>query len=340
VYQFENLAVKKNSYGNSTTLEFHANRATIITKSTKKVEIPVQKLKIGDIVETQSPISFEGRVKAIDEERQITLKDGTQTRNIKIMVADETGSITMIAWRDVVDEIKKFKPGDPIKIENVTAANSRFTNQVEAKLGRETKITKPQESLVPAIEPVPAEQAFARPASKIPTGPVPRLSLDHVEDNMFGEVAARVINISRYINNYMACPKCKKKVTLQGDVYTCVNDGRQPKASPRLIAKLTVDDGAGKINVTMIGDSVIKFFGISEQEKVKLAKTENDVSNSEKDEILARVNNRVLLKTYLFRGRVKFNDFQKEYEIIADTATEVDLNKETATIIKEMESAS
>ena len=136
------------------------------------------------------------------------------------------------------------------------------------------------------------------------------------------------------------CPKCKKKVTLQGDVYTCVNDGRQPKASPRLIAKLTVDDGAGKINVTMIGDSVIKFFGISEQEKVKLAKTENDVSNSEKDEILARVNNRVLLKTYLFRGRVKFNDFQKEYEIIADTATEVDLNKETATIIKEMESAS
>ncbi|MEX2719524.1 MAG: hypothetical protein Q6370_024860, partial [Candidatus Sigynarchaeota archaeon] len=340
VYQFENLAVKRNSFGNSTTIEFHASRTTKITKSSKKIEILVQKLKIGNIVETQLPISFEGRVKAIDEERQITLKDGTQTRNIKFMVADDTGSITMIAWRDAVDEIKKFKPGDPIKIENVTAANNRFTNQIEAKLGRETKIIKPLASAVPAIETVSAEQAFTRLSSKIPTGPVPRLSLDRVEDNMFGEVVARVINVSRYINHYMACPKCKKKVTLQDDVYTCVNDGRQPKASPRLIAKLTIDDGAGKINVTMIGDSVTRFFGISEQEKVKIAKMENEGSKSEKDEILAKVNNRVLLKTYLFRGRVKYNDFQKEYEIIADSATEVDLNNETATIIKEIESAS
>jgi hypothetical protein len=139
----------------------------------------------------------------------------------------------------------------------------------------------------------------------------------------------------------LACPKCKKKVTLAGDVYTCVNDGKQPRASPRLIAKLTVDDGAGKINVTMIGDSVVKFFGISDQEKVKLAeKDEIKGQRTDKDEILARVNDKILLKSFLFRGRVKFSDYQKEFEIIADSATDVDLNKEAATIVKEIESAS
>ena len=38
VYQFESLAVKKNTFGNTTTLEFHANRSTKITKSTKKID--------------------------------------------------------------------------------------------------------------------------------------------------------------------------------------------------------------------------------------------------------------------------------------------------------------
>ena len=109
VYQFESLAVKKNTFGNTTTLEFHTNRSTKIAKSEKKIEIKVRKLKIGDITETQSPISFEGRVKAIDEERQINLKDGTQTRNIKLMVADETGSITMVAWRDSCRRDQEFQ---------------------------------------------------------------------------------------------------------------------------------------------------------------------------------------------------------------------------------------
>jgi replication factor A1 len=341
VYQFESLAVRKNTFGNTTTIEFHVSQSTKIAKSVKKIEINVKKLKIGDITETQSPISFEGRVSAIDEERQINLKDGTQTRNIKLMVADETGSINLVAWRETVDEVKKFKPNDPIKVENVTAAMSRFSNQLEAKLGKDTKITKPQKSLVPAIETVPADKAFSRSTSAIPTGPVQRLSLDHVEDNAFGEVVARVINVSRYINNYIACPKCKKKVTLIDGVFTCVNDGKQPRASPRLIAKLTVDDGVGKINVTMIGDSVVKFFSISDQEKAKLAeKEEIKGSRTGKDEILARVNDRILLKSYVFRGRVKFSEYQKEFEIIADSATEVDLNKETAMIVKEIESAS
>jgi hypothetical protein len=336
------LAVKKNTFGNNTTIEFHANRASKITKVTKKIEIKVRKLKIGEIAETQAPISFEGRVKAMDEERQIALKDGTQTRNMKIMVADETGSINIVAWRDAVDDIKKFKPGDPIKVENVTAAKSRFNNdEMEAKLGKETKITKLQKTAVPVIETMAADKAFLRKTSALPSGPAQRLSLDQVEDNMVGEIVARVINVSKYINNYVACPKCKKKVTLQDNVYTCVNDGKQPKASPRLIAKMTVDDGVGKINVTMIGDSVVKFFGISEKEKMKLAeKDEQGGQRVEKDAILARVNDRILLKSYLFRGKIKLNDYQKELEIIADSAVEADLNKETALIVKEIESAS
>ncbi|NMC07453.1 MAG: hypothetical protein GYA24_19715, partial [Candidatus Lokiarchaeota archaeon] len=339
VYQFDVLAVKKNTFGNSTRIEFHANKDTSISKSGKKIEIKVQKLKIGEITETQSPISFEGRIKAIDEERQITLKDGTQTKNIKILIADETGDIVMIIWREAVEEVKKFKAGDPVKVENVTAVMNKFSSALEVRTAKDTRISKPAKSTVPAIEPVAPEKAFQRSSRLMVAGPLQRLSLDHVENNMAGEVIAQVISVSRYINNYMACPKCKKKVVLQDGVYTCVNDGKQPKASPRLIAKFTVDDGTGKINVSMIGDSVVKFFGITEQEKMKLAEKDDEGHRAEKDAILARVNDKILLKHFLFRGKVKLNEYQNEYEIVADSAAEVDLNKETAMIIHGIESS-
>ncbi|MBN2150489.1 MAG: hypothetical protein JW839_03480, partial [Candidatus Lokiarchaeota archaeon] len=41
VYQFESLSVRKNTFGNSTTLEFHVNRSTNIVKSTKAIEVGV-----------------------------------------------------------------------------------------------------------------------------------------------------------------------------------------------------------------------------------------------------------------------------------------------------------
>lgn len=290
--------------------------------------------KIVDIKDNQVNVTFEGRIKSIENEREVTLKDGMQTRNINFIVGDETGSINVVAWRDMVDVVKKFEKGTAVKIENVNIGFSNFRNMMEAKMGKFSKITEDQESSLPALDEMPQEQIQLRGIGMSKAGPVQRISLDKVEANMRGEVLGQITNISKFINHYLACPKCNKKVTEQNGTFSCVNDGKVLNPTPRLITRITVDDGSGNISVSMIGDIVVELFGINEQEKQKLAK-DQDVEN-----IMESVSNRILLKPYRFQGRVKYNEFRNEFEIMADKVLEPEMGTEIKALVTKIESAS
>jgi len=295
---------------------------------------PVMINKIGEIKDNQVNVAFEGRIKSIENEREVTLKDGTQTRNINFMVGDETGSINVVAWRDMVDVVKKFERGTAVKIENVNVGFSNFRNMMEAKMGKFSRINEVEESSVPSLDELPQEQLQQNRMGMSKGGPVSRISLDKIEANIRGEVLGQITNISKFVNHYLACPKCNKKVAEQNGMYTCVNDGKVQKPIPRLITRITVDDGSGNISVSMIGDNVVELFGISEQEKEKLAK-DQDVEN-----IMEGVSNRILLRPYRFQGRVKYNEFRNEYEIMADKVLEPEMGSEIKALVSKIESTS
>jgi len=309
-------------------------KSTSTITTVGKEAVQAVKLKIGDIKENQAGISFEGRIKNVEEERQVKLKDGTQANLVNFVVGDETGSISVVAWRELADEVKKLKPGDPIMIENVNTGTNKFQGTIEARLVKSSKIAKLKKTSLPALDALPEDNIVSRASNGGQSGPGPRITLDKIEDNMRGDVLARITHLPKFINHYMACPDCRKKVTEQGGVFSCAIHGKVKQPSARLIARLTVDDGMGSINVSMIGDSVVDLFGITEQEKEKLAKQQQD------DEIMNAVSNRILLKSYIFRGRIKYNEYRQEFEIVADRVIEADLNKEIKTEVDEIESAS
>ena len=312
-------------------IEVHAKDSSTITVIGNE-EVSVSRVKIGDIKDKQSFIGFEGRVKHIDEIRDIPLKTGESVKNLKIIVGDETGSIGIVVWRDRVDELGNFKEGDAISIDGVSTSFNRFSNSVEVQLGSGTTITKPRSSSVPGLDQLPVDKPSPQSRGFSSQGPLQRIQLDELEADLRGEVLGRIVQISKYVNHYMACPKCKKKVTETNGVYTCANDGKVKNPAKRLIAKLTVDDGHGNITVSMIGDNVVDFFGLTPEESDQITE------DSRRDAIIEKINNKFILKQYIFRGKVKYNDFRNEYEIIADRIVEPDLKSEITARLAAIES--
>ncbi len=304
---------------------------TIDVKGTENITITRE--KIGNLKENQSMLSIEGRVVSMGPEKEITTRDGNTVKNMSIVIADETGSIIVTAWRDDVQKIKEFKEGDPVSLENVATAMNNYQKSIEVRLGRESKINRPSTTSVPGIDQLPKGEMKLPIA--VPGSLASRVKLDAIEENMRVEILAHITNVSPFLNHYLACPKCNKKVVAENDSYYCNNDGAVSNPRVRLIARVTADDGNGNISVTMIGDPVLDLFQISEQEAKEIVKSE-DATKA----MIERVKDRLLLKTYIFRGKVKFNQYRNEMEIIADGVQKADLQKETSNIINKAGSAS
>ena len=78
---------------------------------------------------------------------------------------------------------------------------------------------------------------------------------------------------------YQACPSCNKKLDGSDGEYTCKSCGKAESPEPRMLYKITVDDGSGSIRVTLFGkvgeellqmtakeaDEIIKKSGVAEQ---------------------------------------------------------------------------
>lgn len=318
---------------NRDQLELNASREATVKKLGNKA-VTTTSMTIGSIKDNQAMVSFEGRVHAIEDERKITLRDGTETRNINFTVVDETGAINVVAWREQVDLVKRLNQGDAVKLENVNTSFNNFRKMIEAKLTQVSKISKVTGSAVPALDKLP--ERVISPASHPPIqgSKAQRTALSKIEDNMRVEVLGRITHVSKFVNHYIACPQCNKKVTGDAGGYTCTVHGKVSKPTKRLIARLNIDDGTGNVSVTTIGNNTNLLFGLQEED------VDAATNEGQRDEIMEGVMTRLLLKPYLFRGRIKFNEFRSEFELIADGFTEVDFNVESNSIMKELESAS
>ncbi|MFX0100772.1 MAG: hypothetical protein ACFFCS_14445 [Candidatus Hodarchaeota archaeon] len=274
-------------------------------------------------------------MKVIGDERKFTKKDGTEGHVINFTVGDETGSINVVAWEERIEEVKNLAVGDGVLIENVGTVYSDFRKMVEARLFRTSTIEKVANSNVPSLDKLPDDGFNGTPGSGGGTGyEAKRLSLKDIEANKSGEVIGHIAQISKFFNSYLACPQCNKKVMEDGDGYSCNNHGSVEKPENRLIAKFTLDDGTETITVTAIGKTADDFLGINAEEKERL------LDPMERDEELEKLNKRLLLKNVVVSGRVNFNDYRDEYEILANKIIEPDIEGEIGKILEKLESSS
>ncbi|TFF87180.1 MAG: hypothetical protein EU550_03750 [Promethearchaeota archaeon] len=126
------------------------------------------------------------------------------------------------------------------------------------------------------------------------------------------------------ITIYTACPKCYKKI----EDCKC-SEPTTPEE--RMILNTLVDDGYGTIRTTFIGD-------IAE----KLIKEKTDVIAKIKgtpdfDPLLKKLSSKILGKDLIIKGKSKFSDFTKMYELVAYNFKEMDPNEEIKELINEIE---
>ncbi|MHA2397035.1 MAG: OB-fold nucleic acid binding domain-containing protein, partial [Candidatus Thorarchaeota archaeon] len=194
-------------------------------------------------------VDIEGKVVTIYDVNTFTNKDGQEGRVRNVILADESGKTRVTFWNDDVDKIEKIKDGDVIKILHGYVKEG-FRGGVEFQVGRKAEIhINPKGSKLKKLD---VSQVSLQPMAK-----ASRVLIGDIDDQTEGknvEICGIVVNLSQTMTPiYQACPSCSKKLEETDDGYICKSCGKIDKPEPRMLYKITVDDGSGSIRVTLFG---------------------------------------------------------------------------------------
>ncbi|MFX1607296.1 MAG: OB-fold nucleic acid binding domain-containing protein [Promethearchaeota archaeon] len=242
-------------------VEVHIGRAASIERNLKEkmdaVEVastgsgsePLGMKSIVDLTTGMWDVDIEGKVVTVYDVTDFTTKDGRDGRVRNVILADESGKTRVTFWNEDVDKIEKIKEGDVIRILHGYVKEG-FRGGVEFQVGRRAEIhINPKGS---KLEKLDVSQVSLQPMAK-----ASRVLISDIGDQMEGqsvEICGIVVNLSQTMTPiYQACPSCSKKLEETDDGYVCKSCGKVDKPEPRMLYKITVDDGSGSIRVTLFG---------------------------------------------------------------------------------------
>ena len=259
VIQLNGVNTRLNREG--TEVEVHVGRAASIERDLKEkidaVEVapsrsesePLGMKIIAELTTGMWDVDIEGKVVTVYDVTDFTTKDGRDGRVRNVILADESGKTRVTFWNDDVDKIEKIKEGDVIKILHGYVKEG-FRGGVEFQVGRKAEIhINPKGSKLKKLD---VSQVSLQPMAK-----ASRVLIGDIDDQTEGksvEVCGIVVNLSQTMTPiYQACPSCNKKLEETDDGYVCKSCGKIDKPEPRMLYKITVDDGSGSIRVTLFG---------------------------------------------------------------------------------------
>jgi hypothetical protein len=125
-----------------------------------------------------------------------------------------------------------------------------YRGGVEYQVGRKAEIEiNPKGSKLKKLD---ISQVSLQPLTKAARVPIGDIDDSHQDKNV--EVCGIVVNLSQSMSPiYQACPSCNKKLDEEDGVYVCKSCGKVENPEPRMLYKITIDDGSGSIRVTLFG---------------------------------------------------------------------------------------
>ncbi|MGQ4914508.1 MAG: DUF2240 family protein [Candidatus Asgardarchaeia archaeon] len=270
-----------------------------------------------------SDVDINTIVKVISEPKLTTFtrKDGTTGKRLVFTVADETGKMNVIAWNDLAEQLKDVTPGTIIEINhcNVRINRSGF---YELVLNQSAVIKKISDNTILEID-----------ETKLPYIRVelPVIKIEELKPDTFVRITGIIVNMYNKLVLFEACPKCGTKLEHLGEKWVCPNCGEIKNPKKKIAITITVDDESGVIPVTLIGDVA--------EEVIKLSANEISqqiLENTSTDEIISDIKSRLLGNYIIVDGKVQINRFTNNLELIAKRISNVDPEKETEIILKEI----
>jgi len=255
-----------------------------------------EKLKINELLPGMHKVNTIGKVINLFPVRAFKTKKGEESKVVNLWIADETANIKVVLWDTNhigMIELGKIAEGTTVEISNGSMRDN------ELHIGSFSEIKPSKETL----EEVKTEKIIRKK----------NISDFKVGDNTSSRAFILQVFEPRFFH---ACPECNKKVTQEGEAFSC---GQHGKVIPlkRAVSNIILDDGTDSIRAVLFHEALLKL-GFSQLEDAgKFAE--------ERENFLG--------KEMVFTGNVRNNSFFNTREFIIEDIKEA----EPDSIINELE---
>lgn len=118
------------------------NKAALIIYARENTDIQLldtkpPELDIENIVPEMNQGQINATIKNID--KFTYRKDGEQRKGCEILLKDSTGTISMMAWQDDVDDIQENWQGETVVVDGFRS--SKYQGEVQITYGKNTEVT-------------------------------------------------------------------------------------------------------------------------------------------------------------------------------------------------------
>ena len=251
------------------------------------------RLKIEAIVEGLRGVETIGRISRLFDTNTFSRKDGSPGKVRSFILIDETNSIRVAMWNDVVDKYPQLKEGDIVVIENALVRKNN-TGPLELHLNSQSKLVINPEG---EGEELPASKGFAKN----------RVMISELKGNEGTvEIFGTIVNVFD-IRFYEVCPECQKRIKKVGDAFLCPTHG-EVAPSFNYVLNVILDDGSSTIRTVL--------FTKETQTLCNLTNEEILAYNTNATEF-EKTKHALLGKQVIISGNVVNNELFSRLEIVA-----------------------
>lgn len=314
-------------------VEIHSSRSSGIERQIKgKLESvetagvsgfgdPLGLKKISDLSADMRDVDIEGKVTRIFD-ANTWQKDDREGKVQNIMIVDEAMmELRVTFWNEAVDLIKDLKAGDIIRIQHGYVKER--DGKLEYQVGRRGSVEiNPKDSSLGEIDISGVSQQTLMVSEPV--------RIEDIDDEMEGksiEIRGIIVTMTQKAPYYLACTSCNKKVEEENGKFTCKTCGPVDKPEYRFAYSVTVDDGSGTMMVTFFGKTGERLLQMTAKEVYDLI--EQTRKEDDKLEPAEVIQDRILGKYIMIRGRVNRNRLRNDLEITASYMEHPDLIEES-----------
>lgn len=254
------------------------------------------KTNIGDLTLGMGDVDIEGKVVTAYDVKTFTRKDGDEGQLRNVVIADQTSKIRVTFWGDDVETVADIQEGDVIRILHGYVKEG-YRGGLEYQVGRKGEIIlNPKDSDLKQLDLTDVSfETVATKASRVLIG-----EIDETNEGKNVEICGIIVDMGQNRVYYEACPTCNKKLESADGGYICKSCGKVEKPEPRMLYKITVDDGSGSIRATLFGTVGEKLLGMTAEEAQKLI-----AKSGKEDEPIRATSDKIQGRYVAMYGRVK-----------------------------------
>lgn len=269
-------------------------------------------LKIENIVPEMRKVHIKARVVDISDVNTFERDDDEEDGKVQnLVLGDETGTIRVTLWDDQTEIAEKIDEDDVIEISGAYSVEDNQGN-AELRLGDEVQVKMADDDDIPEVkDPNEAQEASI---------------IDVSEEGATYRVKGMVLNVYTSNPYYTTCPECDDSVREDDDGnYVCEEHGEvEPEYA--LAISAVIDDGTDSIRGVFFRDQARDLLDMDEDEEL-----DGDV------ETVEDAAEGVAGKEVELEGRTRYNDYFGRIELITNSYSVLDTEKELEHLLELME---